>query len=155
MPDLQADGALVGSRRSLRDRRRRGLLLMHVPERRLGWDRRRLTDSPVEQLLHGISVRDGLALCLIAGVVVANVADVLLTSALLQRGATEANALLLSIMATQGIPAAFGFKMLACLAVVGLVWALRRHRSAVILLVAWLSAFALLNIYQACLFVIR
>ena len=155
MPDLEAEGVLVGAKRDPGDRRRIALLLFHMPERRLGYDRRRLASSPIEQFLHGISVRDGLALGLIAGVVAANLLDVLLTGALLQRGATEANGFLLGVMMTLGTPAAFAVKMLACVSVAALVWALRRYRSAAILLVAWFGTFALLNVYQACLFMIR
>ena len=155
MAQLEAEGAFNGQARVHEDRRRHAFVQCRIPERRTGYDRRVLAASWIERVLHDISVRDELALTLLAAVVAANVVDALYTGTLLQRGATEANGFLSYLMMSMGTSAALGVKMLLCLAIAGAVWALRRYRPAAILLVAWLGAFTLLIVYQTALFAVR
>lgn len=114
----------------------------HYPERRTGFDRRRLSD-PVRVLRE----RPAALLALLLVLNLLSLADLLLTSRAMSYGAIEANMLMGSLFGTS-LAAATGFKVAAMLAVSVLIWVSRRYRLVLLTAVGAVAVYALLMVYH-------
>lgn len=120
--------------------RRSGRRILHLPERRTGYERRR----PSKVLLH-LSTNTRLFASLMIGIVVMSAGDWLLTLIALRMGATEGNPVLDSLLGVNPAMAG-GFKALATAFVVWVMWTQRRYRSiAAVSVAAFLLYFALIS----------
>jgi hypothetical protein len=120
--------------------RRSGQRILHLPERRTGYQRR--DPSPV---LSHLSNNHRLFASLMVGIVIMSAGDWLLTLIALRMGAVEGNPVLDSLLSMNPIAAA-GFKAVLTLLVVSLMWTQRKYRSiAAVSLAAFLLYFALIS----------
>ncbi len=133
----------MGDRRTLERRTRRAAF--RLPERRTGFDRR---------VGGGVVVwyRDhpGAIAIALAGVLVLNVADLLLTLRALDRGAREANPVM-ALLFEIGPAAAGTTKLVLALGVVLVIWHMRRYRRILQVSLVALGGFGLVLAYQLSL----
>ena len=127
-------------RRRESDRRRRASF--RFPDRRTGFDRRSSGG-----LLAWYRDRPALIAASLATIVALNIADYALTVQALERGAQEANPIMAALFA-QDPTVALAFKLFTAIAVVLVIWQLRRYRKILGVSLLAVGGFGLLVVYQ-------
>lgn len=126
--------SLPAENRRLKDRRRRHRLV--YPDRRTGFDRRRShsrgLSAAYERMLRSYRDRPLAIFLVLALVTVLNFADLLLTQRALVHGAVEVNPIMRFFFDLHPVWAGV-VKMSIGMIVVEMIWAFRRHRSALAL----------------------
>ena len=123
------------------DRRRRRTVF-RFPDRRTGFDRRRPGG-----LLAWYRDRPALIAVALATIVALNIADYALTLRALERGAREANPIMATLFAHDPT-VALAFKLFTAVAVVLVIWQLRRYRKILGVSLLAVGGFGLLVVYQ-------
>ena len=115
---------------------------VRFPDRRTGFDRREAGG-----ILAWYRDRPALIAASLATIVALNLADYALTVQALERGAREANPIMATLFESDP-SVALAFKLFTAVAVVLIIWQLRRYRRILGVSLVALGGFGLLVVYQ-------
>ena len=131
--------------------RRVARLSLRIPDRRLGFVRRQISERPAraayDRMLGTYRYKPRSLALVLATVAMLNIADLVLTLRVLELGAVEVNPIMAALIETDPLIASI-FKVTIGLVVVAALWAMRRYRRVLEASLVLLGGFLALNVYS-------